>query len=38
MARTVYFNDGSSEVLLCGDDEGAERAELERINSGRTLG
>lgn len=28
MARTVYFNDGSREVLLCGDNE---KQELERI-------
>lgn len=28
MARTIYFNDGSREVLLCGDDE---KRELERI-------
>ena len=28
MARTIYFNDGSREVLLCGDNE---KQELERI-------
>lgn len=28
MARTIYFNDGSREVLLCGDNE---KLELERI-------
>lgn len=28
MARTIYFNNGSREVLLCGDNE---KQELERI-------
>lgn len=31
MARTVYFPDGSSEVLFCGDDPDKQKSDLERI-------
>lgn len=31
MARTLYFTDGSREVIFCGDDPDKQKSALERI-------